>query len=37
MGSTAVQLLLDMIDKDVSEWKSLYKVLVPELIVRGSS
>lgn len=37
MGKIAVQLLLDMIDKDVSEWKSLYKVLTPELIVRGSS
>jgi DNA-binding LacI/PurR family transcriptional regulator len=37
MGKIAVQLLLDMIDKDVSEWKSLYKVLKPELIVRGSS
>ena len=37
MGRIAVQLLLDMIDKDVSEWKSVYKVLKPELIVRGSS
>ena len=37
MGRIAVQLLLDMIDKDVSEWKSVYKVLKPELIVRGYS
>jgi LacI family transcriptional regulator, repressor for deo operon, udp, cdd, tsx, nupC, and nupG len=37
MGRIAVQLLLDMIDKDVSEWKTVYKVLKPELIVRGSS
>jgi LacI family transcriptional regulator/LacI family repressor for deo operon, udp, cdd, tsx, nupC, and nupG len=37
MGRTAVKLLLNMMDKDVSEWKSLYKVLKPELIVRGSS
>ena len=37
MGRMAVKLLLNMMDKDVSEWKSLYKVLKPELIVRGSS
>ena len=28
---------LDMIDKDVSELKTAYKVLKPELIIRGSS
>jgi LacI family transcriptional regulator, repressor for deo operon, udp, cdd, tsx, nupC, and nupG len=37
MGAIAVQLLLDMIDKDVSEWKTVYKVLKPELIIRKSS
>lgn len=37
MGRIAVQLLLGMMDKDVSEWKNLFKVLKPELIIRGSS
>lgn len=37
MGRIAVQLLLNMVDKDVSEWKALFKVLKPELIIRGSS
>ncbi len=37
MGRVAVQLLLNIMDKDVSEWKTVQKILKPELIIRGSS
>jgi DNA-binding LacI/PurR family transcriptional regulator len=37
IGSTAAQLLIDQINRDVSEWKSIIKVLKTELIVRKSS
>ncbi|MBO9658588.1 MAG: LacI family DNA-binding transcriptional regulator [Chitinophagaceae bacterium] len=37
MGATAAQLLLDQISRDVSEWKSVIRVLKTELIVRKSS
>jgi len=37
MGEVAMELLLDQIDKDMSKWKPLIKVLNTELIVRGST
>jgi len=37
MGATAAQLLLDQINRDVSEWKSVIRVLQTELIIRKSS
>lgn len=37
IGSTAMELLLGLIDKDVSEWKAVTKTLDSELIVRNSS
>ncbi|WP_306550128.1 LacI family DNA-binding transcriptional regulator [Daejeonella sp.] len=37
IGSTAMQLLLELIDKDVSQWKAVTKTLDSELIVRNSS
>lgn len=37
MGATAAQLLLDQISRDVSEWKSVIRVLRTELMVRKSS
>ena len=37
IGSTAMQLLLDLIDKEVSQWKAVTKTLDSELIVRNSS
>lgn len=37
MGRIAAQMLVDQIKRDVSEWKSMIKVLKTELIVRGSS
>jgi len=37
IGSTAMQLLLDLIDKDVSQWKAVTRTLDSELIVRNSS
>jgi len=37
IGSTAMQLLLDLINKDVSQWKAVTKTLDSELIVRNSS
>lgn len=37
IGSTAAQLLIDQINRDVSEWKSIIKVLKTELIIRKSS
>lgn len=37
MGRTAAQLLLDQINRDVTEWKSIIRVLKTELIVRNSS
>ena len=37
IGKTAAQLLIDQINRDVSEWKSIIKVLKTELIVRKSS
>ena len=37
IGSTAMQLLLDLIDKEVSQWKAVTKTLDSELIVRDSS
>ena len=37
IGSTAMQLLLELIDKDVSQWKAVTKTLDSKLIVRNSS
>ena len=37
MGSTAMQLLLDLMDKEVSQWKAVTKTLDSKLIVRNSS
>lgn len=37
MGRTATQLLLDQIDRDVSNWKAPTVVLKTQLIVRDSS
>ncbi|WP_315817155.1 LacI family DNA-binding transcriptional regulator [Paraflavitalea speifideaquila] len=37
IGSTAAQLLIDQISRDISEWKSIIRVLKTELIVRKSS
>ncbi|MDF2192701.1 LacI family DNA-binding transcriptional regulator [Paraflavitalea sp. CAU 1676] len=37
MGQTAAQLLIDQINRDVSEWKTIIRVLKTELIVRKSS
>jgi LacI family transcriptional regulator/LacI family repressor for deo operon, udp, cdd, tsx, nupC, and nupG len=37
IGSTAMQLLLDHIDKEVSQWKAVTKTLDSKLIVRNSS
>ncbi len=37
MGATAAQLLIDQINRDVSEWKSFIRVLKTELIIRKSS
>jgi DNA-binding LacI/PurR family transcriptional regulator len=37
MGMTAAQLLIDQINRDVSEWKSIIKVLKTELIIRKST
>jgi len=37
IGRTASQLLIDQINRDVSEWKTIIKVLKTELIVRKSS
>ena len=37
IGSTAMQLLLELIDKEVSQWKAVTKTLDSELIVRNSS
>jgi LacI family transcriptional regulator/LacI family repressor for deo operon, udp, cdd, tsx, nupC, and nupG len=37
IGSTAARLLIDQISRDVSEWKSIIRVLKTELIVRKSS
>jgi LacI family transcriptional regulator len=37
IGSTAAQLLVDQINRDISEWKSIIRVLKTELIVRKSS
>ncbi|MCW3466110.1 LacI family DNA-binding transcriptional regulator [Chitinophaga nivalis] len=37
IGKTAAQLLIDQINRDVSEWKNIIRVLKTELIVRNSS
>jgi len=37
IGSTAMQLLLDLMDKEVSQWKAVTKTLDSKLIVRNSS
>ncbi|WP_207515638.1 LacI family DNA-binding transcriptional regulator [Longitalea luteola] len=37
IGSTAARLLIDQINRDISEWKSIIRVLKTELIVRKSS
>lgn len=37
IGKTAAQLLLDQMNREVSEWKAIIKVLKTELIVRSSS
>jgi DNA-binding LacI/PurR family transcriptional regulator len=37
IGRTATQLLIDQINRDVSEWKAIIRVLKTELIVRKSS
>jgi LacI family transcriptional regulator/LacI family repressor for deo operon, udp, cdd, tsx, nupC, and nupG len=36
MGKTAAQLLLDQMDREVSDWKAIIRTLKTELIVRGS-
>jgi LacI family transcriptional regulator/LacI family repressor for deo operon, udp, cdd, tsx, nupC, and nupG len=37
MGCTAVQLLLDQMEREVADWKAITRILQTELIVRGSS
>jgi LacI family transcriptional regulator/LacI family repressor for deo operon, udp, cdd, tsx, nupC, and nupG len=37
LGRVAAQLLIDQINRDISEWKSIIKVLKTELIVRDSA
>lgn len=37
MGRTAAQLLIDQMNRDISEWKSIIKVLKTELVVRKSA
>lgn len=37
MGSVAMQLLLEQVDMDASEWKSVTKILDSKLIIRSSS
>ncbi|MBS0030390.1 LacI family DNA-binding transcriptional regulator [Chitinophaga sp. 22321] len=37
IGGTAAQLLIDQMSRDVSDWKSIIRVLKTELIVRNSS
>lgn len=37
IGKTAAQLLIDQMNREVSEWKSIIKVLKTELIIRQSS
>lgn len=37
IGSTAAQLLIEQINRDVSDWKAVTKVLKTELIIRSSS
>lgn len=37
IGSTAMQLILDLMDKEVSQWKAVTKTLDSSLIVRNSS
>jgi LacI family transcriptional regulator/LacI family repressor for deo operon, udp, cdd, tsx, nupC, and nupG len=37
LGRVAAQLLIDQINRDISEWKSIIKVLKTELIVRESA
>ncbi|TCC96069.1 LacI family DNA-binding transcriptional regulator [Pedobacter hiemivivus] len=37
IGSTAAQLLIEQINRDVSDWKAVTKVLKTELIIRNSS
>jgi DNA-binding LacI/PurR family transcriptional regulator len=37
IGKTAVQLLIDQINREPSEWKAVTKILKTELIVRASS
>jgi DNA-binding LacI/PurR family transcriptional regulator len=37
IGKTAMQLLLEMMEKEVTEWKAITRTLKAELIIRGSS
>lgn len=37
IGSTAIELLLDQIKREVNDWKAVTKVLKTELIIRNSS
>jgi LacI family repressor for deo operon, udp, cdd, tsx, nupC, and nupG len=37
IGEAGIELLLDQLSKDISEWKPVTRVLKTELIVRGSS
>jgi LacI family transcriptional regulator/LacI family repressor for deo operon, udp, cdd, tsx, nupC, and nupG len=37
IGESAVQLLLEQMERDVSDWKAITRVLKTELIIRGSS
>ena len=37
IGRTAVQLLLDQLDRDVADWKAITRTLKTELIIRDSS
>ncbi len=36
MGKTAARLLLDQMDREVSDWKAIIRTLKTELIIRGS-
>ncbi len=37
MGRIAIKQLLNMVDKDVADWKASTTVLDPHLIIRGST
>jgi LacI family transcriptional regulator/LacI family repressor for deo operon, udp, cdd, tsx, nupC, and nupG len=37
IGQTAIQLLLEQMEREVSDWKAVTRILKTELIIRGSS